>query len=279
MIKIGEINNLKVVRRSEFGYYLDGTTGNSSDDILLPNKSALRNDIRIGDELEVFIYRDSLDRIIGTMKEPLATVGEIAYLEVVDESRIGSFINIGLERDVLVPFKEKKYNLEVGKKYLFALYVDKTNRLAATTKIDNYLHDTNAYEVGQEVEGTIYGFQTNNSAEIALENTYRGVILKNEYYNDLKIGDIVKGRVKKYYEDGKVGLSLRKERLEEKSDLETEIHEYLKENDGFIKLNDKSSPEDIEKIFKTSKNAFKRALGGLMKRKLITQDKEGTRLL
>lgn len=279
MIEIGKMNNLKVVRRAEFGYYLDGKTNNTSDDILLPNNNALRNNIKVGDELEVFIYRDSYDRVVATMKEPLAMVGQVAYLEVVDESSIGSFVSIGLERDVLVPFKEIKYSLEVGRKYLFALYLDKTNRLAATTKIDDYLHDTNAYEIGQEVEGTIYGFQTNRTAEIALESMYRGVILKNEYYKNLRTGDVVTARVKRYYEDGKVGLTLRKERLDEKADLETQIHEYLKENGGFMELNDKSAPGDIELLFKTSKNAFKRALGGLMKKKLITQDKEGTRLL
>lgn len=279
MIKIGEINKLKVIRKAEFGYYLNAETGNTSDDVLLPNKSALGQKIEIDDEIEVFIYRDSEDRIIATMNMPLVTVGNIAYLEVVDKAKIGSFVNIGLERDVLVPFKEVTNKLEVGEKYLFALYLDKTNRLAATMKIDKYLHDTNSYEIGQELEGTVYGFQTNGSAEVALENTYRGVILKNEYYGRLKVGEEVKVRVKKYYEDGKVGVSLRKVRLEEKKDLETQIYEYLKSNNGFMTLNDKSAPQDIEKIFKTSKNAFKRALGGLMKRKLIVQDSNGTKLL
>ena len=191
MVKIGEINKLKVVRIAEFGYYLDGKTSNTSDDILLPIKSALGEKLDVGDEVEVFIYRDSQDRMIATKKTPLAKVGEIAYLEVVDNSKIGAFISIGLERDVLVPFKEIKYKLEIGKKYLFYLYLDKTNRLAATTNIDKYLHDTNSYNIGEEVEGTIYGFQTNGTAMIALENIYRGVILKNEYYKDLKPGEII----------------------------------------------------------------------------------------
>ena len=213
------------------------------------------------------------------MKNPLAQIGEIAYLEVVDNSKVGAFISIGLERDVLVPFKEIKYKLEVGKKYLFYLYLDKTNRLAATTNIDKYLHDTNSYNIGEEVEGTIYGFQTNGTAMIALENIYRGVILKNEYYNDLKAGETIKVRVKRYYEEGQVGVTSRKSRLVEKEDLETVILDYLKKNHGSMKLNDKSSPEDIKSIFNTSKNAFKRALGGLMKRNLIIQDENGTKLI
>jgi len=279
MIKIGEINKLKVVRIAEIGYYLDGKTNNTSDDILLPTKSALGNELQVEDEVEAFIYRDSKDRIIATMKNPLAQIGEIAYLEVVDNSKVGAFISIGLERDVLVPFKEIKYKLEVGKKYLFYLYLDKTNRLAATTNIDKYLHDTNSYNTGEEVEGTIYGFQTNETAMIALENIYRGVILKNEYYNDLKAGETIKVRVKRYYEEGQVGVTSRKSRLVEKEDLETVILNYLKKNNGAMKLNDKSSPEDIQSTFNTSKNAFKRALGGLMKRSLIIQDENGTKLI
>ncbi|WP_461613958.1 CvfB family protein [Clostridium sp. Marseille-QA1073] len=279
MIKIGEINKLKVVRIAEIGYYLDGKTDNTSDDILLPTKSALGNELQVEDEVEAFIYRDSKDRMIATMKNPLAQIGEIAYLEVVDNSKIGAFISIGLERDVLVPFKEIKYKLEVGKKYLFYLYLDKTNRLAATTNIDKYLHDTNSYNIGEEVEGTIYGFQTNGTAMIALENVYRGVILKNEYYNDLKAGETIKVRVKRYYEEGQVGVTSRKSRLVEKEDLETVILDYLKKNNGAMKLNDKSSPEDIQSTFNTSKNAFKRALGGLMKRNLIIQDENGTKLI
>lgn len=279
MIKIGEINGLKVVRIAEFGYYLDGETGNTSDDILLPIKSALGQELKVGDEVEVFVYRDSKDRMIATMMDPLAKVGEIAYLEVVDNSKIGAFVSIGLERDVLVPFKEIKYKLEIGKKYLFLLYLDKTNRLAATTNIDKYLHDTNSYNIGEEIEGTIYGFQTNGTAMIALENLYRGVILKNEYYKDLKPGEIIKVRVKRYYEEGQVGVTSRKSRLVEKEDLETVILNYLKKNNGSMKLNDKSSPEDIQSTFNTSKNAFKRALGGLMKRNIIVQDENGTKLI
>lgn len=278
MIKIGEINKLKVVRIADFGYYLDGQTGNSSDDILLPVKSALGKELNLDDEVEVFIYRDSRDRMIATMKTPLITVGNIAKLQVVDDAKIGYFVNIGLERDVLVPFKEAPHQLEVGKEYLFYMYVDKTNRLACTTRIDKYLNDTNSYNIGDEIEGIIYGFQTNNSAMVALENTYRGVILKNEYYNNIKIGDIVKVRVKRYYEDGKIGVTLRESRLKEKKQLEDIILEYLKDNNGVMSLWDKSSPELIEKTFKTSKNSFKRALGGLMKRDLIVQEDGFTKL-
>lgn len=277
MIEIGKINKLKVVRDSEFGYYLDGQGRSSSDDILLPTKNAI-GEINVEDEVEAFIYRDSKDRLVATMKQPKAVVGQVAYLEVVDKSRIGYFVNIGLERDVLVPFKEITYDLEVGKSYLFSMYEDKTGRIAATTKVDKYLHHTNNYTIGEELEGTIYGMHRNGNIMIALENTYRGLILSKEYFAKVTMGEVLKVRVKKYFDDGKVEVTPRKSRLEEMDSLEDIILNYLKAHDGFMIYNDKSDAEDIKNKFKSSKNTFKRALGGLMKKGLITQDEQGTKL-
>ncbi|MBW9156738.1 CvfB family protein [Clostridium tagluense] len=278
MINIGDLNNLKVVRRAEFGYYLDAGTGNTSDDVLLPMKSTLGRALNIDDEVEAFVYRDSSDRLISTLKKPLAKVGDLAYLKVVDMTTIGSFVEIGLERDVLVPFKEENYSLETGRKYLFYIYLDKTGRIAATTFVDKYLYDTDSYKIDDEVEGTVYGIQTNGTVMVAIDDIYRGVILRNENYMNITPGDRLKARVKKYYEDGKMDLTVRKPRLEERDVVEEQILEYLKNSDGSMPYNDKSSPDDIKKVFKTSKNAFKRALGGLMKSDLILQNEEGTRL-
>ncbi|MBZ9688842.1 DNA-binding protein [Clostridium estertheticum] len=278
MINIGDLNNLKVVRRAEFGYYLDAGTGNTSDDILLPMKSTLGRALNIDDEVEAFVYRDSSDRLISTLKKPLAKVGDLAYLKVIDMTTIGSFVEIGLERDVLVPFKEENYKLETGRKYLFYIYLDKTGRIAATTFVDKYLYETDSYKIDDEVEGTVYGIQTNGTVMIAIDDIYRGVILRNENYMNITPGDRLKVRVKKYYEDGKMDLTVRKPRLEERDVVEEQILEYLNSSNGSMPYNDKSSPDDIKKVFKTSKNAFKRALGGLMKSDLILQDEEGTRL-
>ena len=278
MIKIGEFNNLKVVRRAEFGYYLDAETENTNDDILLPMKSTLGRALNIDDEVEAFVYRDSSDRLISTLKKPLAKVGDLAYLKVVDMTTIGSFVEIGLERDILVPFKEENYSLETGKKYLFYIYLDKTGRLAATTFIDKYLYETDSYNIDDEVEGTVYGIQTNGTLMIAVDDIYRAVILRNENYSSVTPGDRLKVRVQKYYEDGKMDVTARKSRLEERDVVEEQILKYLEKCDGFMPYNDKSSPDDIKKVFQTSKNSFKRALGGLMKNGLIHQDEEGTRL-
>lgn len=277
MIELGKINTLRVARSCEFGYYLDAQGKTTSEDILIPNGNIV-GEIEVDEEIEVFVYKDSMDRPIATMKQVLAQVGEPAYLEVVDKSGIGYFVGIGIERDVLVPFREASYDLEVGKKYLLCLYVDKTNRIAATTRIDKYLHDTTHYNIGEEIEGTVYGRHHNGNLVIALENTFRGIILKNEYFGDIEIGDVIKVRVKKYFSDGKVEVTTRKPRLDEMGEMEEVIMNYLKQNDGFMRFNDKTSPEDIKKYFKCSKNGFKRALGGLMKKGLIEQNIEGTRL-
>lgn len=278
MIEIGKFNNLEVVRQSSFGYFLDAKTDTTNDDILLPKGNCTDKQINIGDIVTAFIYRDSKDRLVATLKEPYATAFQLAYLKVVSVTKIGAFIDFGLERDLFVPIKEQNYLLVPENKYLFYVYVDKTNRLAATTFIDEYLENTEDYPVGNDVEGTVYGFQTNGSAMVAIENKYRGVILKNEYFSRIIPGEILKLRVKRLFEDGKMSLTPRKSPKDERLYLEDTILEYLKNHDGFMPYNDKSSPEDIKKVFHQSKNYFKNALGGLMKQGLITQSKEGTNL-
>lgn len=278
MLNIGEFNELKVVRKASFGYYLDRGTKKSSDDILLPNGNTEGKEINIGDVVNAFIYRDSRDRLIATLKTPLAILGDVAYLEVTQITNFGAFINFGLERDILIPLREQKYKLEEGRKYLVYIYLDKTGRLAATTDVDKYLDEMEDVKLMSDVEGVVYGYQTNGSLRVAVDNKYRAVVLKNEYFTKIFPGDIVKGKIKRVYEDGIIGLSLRQYKLKEKDDLEKRILEYLKENGGEMIYNDKSSPDDIKRQFKTSKNYFKMALGGLMKKNLIEQGSFGTKL-
>lgn len=278
MILIGEYNKLKVSKKVDFGYYLEDNFG---DEVLLPNSAAKGHEIKEGDKLEVFIYRDSKDRLISTLKKPLITVGKIAYLEVVSQNNIGAFVNFGLERDLFVPLREQNFKLKEGKKYLFYMYVDKTDRLAATTRIDSYLDlaEEGKYKVSDEVDAIVYDTCENGTLNVAIDGEYRGLILANEHFDYIYPGQEIKARVKRIYEDGTIGVTTRKKRLDARSDLSETILKYLKENGGFMPYNDKSSPEDIKREFNTSKNYFKMTLGGLMKEKLITQDKEGTRLL
>ncbi|WP_026885285.1 CvfB family protein [Clostridium beijerinckii] len=278
MISVGQYSKLKVSKTVDFGYYLEDNFG---DEVLLPNSAAKGHEIKEGDQLEVFIYRDSKDRMISTLKKPLLTVGEIGYLEVVSQNNIGAFVNFGLERDLFVPLKEQNYKLKEGKKYLFYMYVDKTDRLAATTRIHSYLEmaEEGKYKVSDEVNAIVYEINENATLNVAIDGEYRGLILANEHFEYIYPGQEIKGRVKRIYEDGTIGVTTRKKRLEARSELSETVLKYLKENGGFMPYNDKSSPEDIKREFNTSKNYFKMTLGGLMREKLITQDKEGTRLL
>ena len=278
MMIIGEYNKLKVSKKVEFGYYLEDSFG---DEVLLPNSAAKGHEIKEGDKLEVFIYRDSKDRLISTLKKPLITVGEIAYLEVVSQNNIGAFVNIGLERDLFVPLREQGFKLKEGKKYLFYMYVDKTDRLAGTTRIDSHLAiaEEGKYKSSDEVNVIVYDTCENGTLNVMVDEKYRGLILANEHFDYIYPGEEIQARVKIIYEDGTIGITTRKKRLDEREVLTEKILKHLKENGGFMTFNDKSSSEDIKKEFNTSKNYFKMTLGGLMKQKLITQDKEGTRLL
>ena len=278
MMIIGEYNKLKVSKKVEFGYYLEDEFG---DEVLLPNSAAKEHEIKEGDKLEVFIYRDSKDRLISTLKKPLVTVGQIAYLEVVSQNSIGAFVNIGLERDLFVPLREQGFKIKEGKKYLFYMYVDKTDRLAGTTRIDSHLElaEVGKYKSSDEISAIVYDTCENGTLNVMIDGKYRGLILANEHFEYIHPGEEIQARVKIVYEDGTLGITTRKKRLDEREVLTEKILNYIKENGGFMPFNDKSSSEDIKKEFNTSKNYFKMTLGGLMKQKLITQDKEGTRLL
>lgn len=277
MVKIGDFNKLTIARKVEFGFFLDGKGG---DDVFMHRKFTNYEVLIPGDEVNVFVYKDSKDKLAATLNPPLAKVGEIGYFEVVDATKIGYFINIGLEKDILVPFSAKHYDISVGNKYLFYIYLDKSDRIAATTRIEEHLTTDSNYSVGDTVTGVVYGFQTNQSAMICVDNKYEGVILHNEYFTNLNVGDKLNLKVIKIYEDGKLGLTPRQGREEELNELEVKILNHLNNaSRGFMPYNDKSDPADIASMFNCSKKNFKRALGILMKKGLIEQDSEGTRLI
>ena len=276
MIHIGEYNNLKVDRKTEFGYYLQDDSKNS---VLLPNGLLDGNTVDIGDEVEVFVYNDSKDRPIATFKKPLITVGEIAYLKIVSVSEFGAFADMGLERDIFIPLKEQKFKLLKGKSYLLYAYVDKTGRLAATTYVDAYMEIGEGYKVDDTVEVITYGKGGEKTIRVAIDGKYQAIILGNEHYKDIYPGDKLTVRVKRIYEDGVIGVTPRRKRLDERDVLKKEILKRLESNGGFIPYNDKTSSEIIREEFNTSKNYFKMALGGLMKEGKIKQNSEGTELI
>lgn len=276
MLKIGEYNLLKVDREKDFGFYLTDKDG--IEDVLLPKSLAEGKNVKVGDEVNVFIYRDSKDRPIATFKTPLATAYDVAYLKVVHQGEFGAFIDFGLDRDIFVPLKEQRYKLHTGKKYLFYIYLDKTNRLAATTEVEPYIEVGEGFKVGDEVIAMVYSKTPSGTLNVAIDGKYKGLVLPNEYYDEVHPGHEMKLRVKVIYEDGVVGLTPRKTRLNERDELKEKIVQYMRKNGGFMEFNDKSSPEDIKATFGTSKNYFKMALGGLMKEGKLAQDAEGSRL-
>lgn len=276
MIKLGQYNKLKVLREKEYGFFLDGQTSKTSDDILLPKRN-INEEFKIGDEIDVFVYRDSQKRLVATQTNPKAVSGEVAILKVCDNTEIGSFIDIGLDRDVLVPFREKKYPIFEDREYPFYIYIDKSGRLAATTDIELHLSTNSTLNVGDVCSGYVFGFQTNGTALICTDKFEYGIILKEEFYTTLREGDYLENlRVIKKYDDGRIGLSTRAERKDEMDSLEQKIISYMEGNDGFMRFNDKSDPDELRTVFNTSKKNFKRTIGMMMKKDIVRQDDEGT---
>lgn len=276
MIKIGEYNQLKVVKDREFGYFLADESGK---EVLLPKSLTNNEKYDIDDEVEVFIYKDSQDRVLATKKRPLATVGQVAYLEVVAQSKIGAFINFGLDRDILVPIKEQRFKLKVGKSYLFYIYLDKTRRLAATSYVEDYLEIAEGINVGDVVKGYVYARTNSGTLNLAIDAKYKALMLPNEYFKEVFPGEAMELRVRTVYEDGVIGLAARGKKIQEKNSLQDQIIDYMNKNGGVMPFNDKSAPEDIKLEFKTSKNYFKMALGGLMKAGKIVQEADGCKLV
>lgn len=277
MVEIGKFHRLKVANIVSIGAYLDVGTDNPKDHILLPNNQLPEN-TKIGDLLDVFIYRDSKDRLIATRKKPLAQVGELAYLKVVQTTKIGAFLDWGLEKDLFLPFAEQKYKVQTGRSYLVYIYVDKSSRISATTDIEKYLKDDSPYKRGDRVKGTVYKIKKDIGAFVAVDNQYIGLIPKNEYFHDIRNGDEIEARIIKVREDGKLNLSPRKAAYKQMSTDAEIILGKIQEKGGFLPLHDKSAPEQIKYHLKMSKSAFKRAVGRLLKEKKVEQTEDGLKL-
>jgi len=263
MIELGKRQTLEVVRAKDFGVYLGEKSGDEAA-VLLPKKQVPEG-TKIGDKLEVFIYKDSEDRLIATTGEPKLQVGEVAVLKVKEVGRIGAFLDMGLEKDLLLPFKEQNHKVRQGEECLVALYVDKSKRLAATMKVYSYMSNQSPYKKDDKVTGTVYEINENLGAFVAVDNRYYGLIPMKEMFGDVRLGDVVEARVTKVREDGKLDLSPR-EKAYIQMDADSQlVLQVIQEFDGVLPFNDKASPETIKREFHMSKNAFKRAVGHLLK--------------
>ncbi|MCU0079063.1 S1 RNA-binding domain-containing protein [Extibacter muris] len=257
---LGKKQMLRVVKLVDFGVYL----GSEEEKVLLPKKQVPEG-TRIGDELEVFLYKDSSDRLIATTAEPALTLGGLAALTVADTGRVGAFLEWGLEKDLLLPFKEQTAKVEKGDKVLVALYVDKSRRLCATMKVYDRLQKDSPYKKDDHVSGTVYEFSDNFGVFVAVDNRYSALIPKREAFGSLKVGDKVQARVVKVHEDGKLDLSIREKAFIQMDADAAAIVRRMEEYGGELPFTDKAEPELIQKEFGLSKNAFKRAVGRLLK--------------
>jgi predicted RNA-binding protein (virulence factor B family) len=263
---------LKVIRVVEIGIYLDG--GEYWGDILLPNASAARGvkeKAREGDSLEVFIYFDSEDRVIATMERPLAVVGDFAVLKVVGVTPVGAFLEWGLRKDLLVPFREQRDRMVVGEEYLVYLYVDKTtDRIVASAKWAKFLdRDPACYREGDAVE-LIIAQRTDLGYRVIVDNAHEALIYHNEIFQPLRVGERVTGYIKCTREDGKIDCVLqRNDGYQQIDRLARGIVEKLEQNGGRLKISDKSAPEEIYALFGCSKKNYKKAVGMLFRQHVV----------
>ncbi|MBR5298451.1 MAG: GntR family transcriptional regulator [Parabacteroides sp.] len=276
MVEIGKYNTLRIIKILSFGAYLDGGDGL---EILLPTRY-VPQDIKIGDEVEVFIYHDNEGRLIATTVKPLAIAGEFQFMEVKSVNKTGAFLEWGLMKDLLVPFKEQKMPMREGKWYLVYIHVDHvTKRIVASARIDKYLDNTiPEYSFNQEVD-LLIADETEIGYKVIINNSHWGLIYHNEIFQRLEKGDHLKGYIKEVREDEKIDVSLTPLGYQKVEGIASVILESLKAQGGFIAVHDKSEPDLIYSLFRCSKKAFKQAIGSLYKQKLITIESHGIKLL
>ncbi len=279
MIKLGEMQELEVAKKVDFGVYLKSSEDVKGEDkVLLPLKQVPEN-TNTGDKIKVFVYRDSNDRVIATTKRPRIVIGEIAYLKVVQITRIGAFLSWGLEKDLFLPFKEQVGEIKLNGEYMVGLYIDKSDRLCATMNMFKVLGTDSPYKVNDVVKGTVFSLKRGLGAMVAVDGKYLGLIHEGEILKPLHSGDVVEVRVSHIKEDGKLDLSLKDApKLQIDKDGEKILNVMLK-NKGFLPLNDDSSPEKINDVLGLSKSSFKKSAGRLMKKRMISMNSDGIRMV
>ena len=276
MADLGRYNTLPILRRTDFGVFLDG---GELGDILLPRKY-VTDSMQVGEQLKVFLYTDSEDRLVATTLEPRAQVGECAYLKVVSTNHYGAFLDWGLPKDLLVPFSEQQQKLQEGYSYTVFLFVDtETQRIAASTRLEDWLAiDARHFKPRQAVELLIYG-KSDLGFKAVVDGTHLGQLYTNEIFRPLHYGERLKGYIKQLRPDGRIDLMLQLPSHIERDQLSEAIIEHLQQNDGVTQLTDKSPPDDIYQVFGVSKSNYKKALGKLYRERLITIDKHQITLL
>ena len=273
----GKKQTLVMIKRVEFGIYLAEKMKDAENKVLLPKKQ-VPADMEVGDPIDVFLYKDSNDRPIATVKEPKLTLGQTARLRVVSVGKVGAFLDWGLEKDLFLPYREQTTQVKAGDEVIAALYLDKSERLCATMKVYPYLQKESPYQKDDVVTGMVYEISHNFGAFVAVDDKYSALIPKKELYGELHVLQQISARVTGVKEDGKLDLGIRQKAHLQMSEDADKVLSLLREKKGFLPLHDKSSPEQIRETIGMSKNEFKRAIGHLYKEHLITLESDGIRL-
>ncbi len=266
------MNRLCAVEKTEHGMYL-GSADAKEERVLLPARYVPK-DLGFHDEIDVFLYRDSADRLVATTEKPEIMLHETALLKVTDTGKIGAFVDWGLPKDLLLPFREQTKKVAKGEEILVALYIDKTGRLALTMNVYEYLKTDSPYRKDDMVSGRVYLISKNFGAFVAVDDTYSALIPGRELFTDLAVGQTVEARVAEVKEDGKLTLSIRKKAHEQMGEDAEKILEVIRSFDGRLPFNDKADPEVIRREFGMSKAEFKRAVGRLYKERRIEITKD-----
>ena len=283
MIRLGDVQNLVIVKKVEFGVYVapesmvNDVAALQEHKVLLPAKYVPEGK-KIGDTVEVFVYRDSKDRLIATTLQPKLVMGQVARLRVAQVGKFGAFLDWGLEKDLMLPFKQQKKRVSEGEDVLVSLYIDKSDRLCATMNVYRELRTDSPYKKEDRVSGTVYEISPNFGAFVAVDDLYSGLIAKKELYGKLEIGDKVSARVLQVKEDGKLDLSVREKAYLQISTDAEEIMELIERFGGALPFNDKANPEVIKRELQMSKNEFKKAVGHLLKSGKIEITEKSIRL-
>ena len=275
-IKLGDYNRLTNVKEVDFGIYLDG---GDEGEILLPKRYVPEN-CKPGDELEVFLYLDQDERLIATTQHPLAKVGEFACLEVAWVNQYGAFLNWGLMKDLFCPFHEQKQRMEIGNRYVVAVFIDEESyRIAASAKVEHFFAtDFPPYQPGEKVDLLVWQ-TTDLGFKVIIDHAYPGLVYRSQVFKSIRIGDSLQGYIMGVRPDGKIDVSLQPHGRQQTTDFAETLLQYLKDHDGFCELGDKSDAQDIKHRFEVSKKVYKKAIGDLYRRRLITLEDAGIRLV
>lgn len=279
-IQLGKINTLRVVKEVDFGFYLEGAVRGYREEILLPRGEASTPLPKVEDEVRVFLYLDQEERLVASMRTPLAQVGDFAFLETSWVNNFGAFLHWGMQKDLFVPFREQKQKMQKGQSYIVHVHLDEESyRIVASAKIERFFSDDfPPYQVGDEVDILVWQ-KTDLGLKAIVDNRFSGLLYDNQMFRHLQTGDRSKAYIAQVRPDGKIDLSLQKPGHASVLDFSEVLLQHLQKNGGSTSLGDKSPAEEIYAMFGVSKKVFKKAVGDLYKRRLIEISPDGIQLI